>query len=214
MKLAWCALSMHVFAYSCNPAQCKLPSCKCPSAKVDGVEKPPQFITLTFDDSVNSGVMPIIDRAINEAKIFNPNGCPLSSTYFISTQYTDFVMVQQLYNMGHEIALHTMNHVSQPRLDEISGSYRAVNAFAGVPKFELTGFRFPFLNFTTETVRTVVNSKLFSYESSMTLYGEAETWPYTLDNGPYTTCSPNPCSADHVFPGFWQIPMYALINKV
>ena len=60
-----------------------------------------------------------------------------------------------------------MNHVALPSSQEIVGAYQALNAFAGVPKSELKGFRFPFLNYTTDTVASVANSKLFQYESSM-----------------------------------------------
>lgn len=46
--------------YTCDPQSCKLPACLCPSLNPPGGKKPPLFITLTFDDSVNSIVMPII----------------------------------------------------------------------------------------------------------------------------------------------------------
>ncbi|KAI8904389.1 hypothetical protein EDD86DRAFT_242261 [Gorgonomyces haynaldii] len=201
-----------VSGYACNPQTCQLPNCLCPSSTPPGGKKPPQFITLTFDDSINSVVLPVI---LNMTSNFvNPNGCPLSATFFISAQFTDYWMVSRMYSLGHEIATHTMTHQSQPNAQEISGAYQAINAFGGVPKSAITGFRFPFLNYSTPSLTSVVGTKFFKYDSSMSMnYANVKTWPYTLDNGPYTACDTGTCDlANHRFPGFWEIPMATLNN--
>lgn len=53
-----------------------------------------------------------------------------------------------LFSAGHEIATHTMNHVF-PTDQEINGAYNALNAYAGVPKDKIRGFRTPFLNYVS-----------------------------------------------------------------
>ena len=198
-------------AYACDSSVCRLPNCLCPSPNPPGnAGKPPLFITLTFDDSVNSVIMPVIEKDLS---FVNPNGCPLSATFFVSTQYTEYWSVQRLYSLGHEIAMHTMTHVAQPPLNQIVGAHSALNTFAGVPKSELTGFRTPFLNYTTQSTGFVASSGLFKYDSSMPVNDNTiKTWPYTMDNGPYIDCGGGSCSPNHKFPGLWQIPLYTLQN--
>ena len=119
----------------------------------------------------------MIQLDIESSKITNPNGCPLSATFFVSTQYTDYWRVQRLYSTGHEIAIHTMNHFNMPDVvnpgAEITGAYHAINTFAGIPKSELLGFRHPFLNYSTNSVKALADTGLFLYESSMTMQTEA-----------------------------------------
>lgn len=38
----------------------------------------------------------------------NPNGCPIRGTFYISHQYTNYRDVQYLWNVGHEIAAHSV----------------------------------------------------------------------------------------------------------
>ncbi|KAJ3005432.1 hypothetical protein HKX48_000684 [Thoreauomyces humboldtii] len=57
----------------------------------------------------------------------NPNGCRMPATFFVSTQYTNYHMVQMLYKSGHEIACHTMTHVGNAMTPEINGSRAAIN---------------------------------------------------------------------------------------
>ena len=158
--------------YACDPAKCLVPACKCPSKTLPITGKPPQFITLTFDDAVNPGIIGTINEYISS--YINPNGCPLKATYFVSTQYTDYWLVQRLYSMGHEIALHTMNHVTRASFDEIKGSLEALNSLAGVPRSKITGFRQPFLNYSTASVRNIAQIKEIVYDSSMAIYNSGD----------------------------------------
>ncbi|KAI8919547.1 hypothetical protein BC831DRAFT_481476 [Entophlyctis helioformis] len=200
--------------YACDAASCKPPACQCPSRNPpNGLDpkKIPQFITLTFDDSINSV---LIDQIRNYTSAYtNPNGCPLAATFFLSTQYTDFWLAQQMYGAGHEIAVHTINHIGDPPLGEITGAVAAISAFSGVPVSKITGFRTPFLRYTRKTFENLQTAKTFLYDSSMPLdYSATQTWPYTLDNGPYTSCSGGTCELPFRFPGLWEIPMYTLRN--
>ena len=128
-----------------------MPKCHCPSKNPPGNLDPkriPQFITLTFDDSVNEPLWgPLQNAMANRTK--NPNGCPLSATFFVSTQFTDYSYVQSLFSQGHEIAVHTMNHVAIPSTGEINGAQSALNSYAGIPRDKLKGFRTPFLNYVS-----------------------------------------------------------------
>ena len=45
----------------------------------------------------------------------NPNGCPLPGTFFVSLDYNDFWRNQRAFNLGNEIAVHTVNHVGNEK---------------------------------------------------------------------------------------------------
>lgn len=38
----------------------------------------------------------------------NPNNCPIRGTFFVSHEYTNYRDVQYLWNVGHEIAVHSI----------------------------------------------------------------------------------------------------------
>lgn len=140
--------SSNIAGFQCS--QCNPPQCLCPSKDPPGnldPKKIPQFITLTFDDSVNQPLWDPLQIAISN-RTRNPNGCPLSATFFVSTQFTDYSYVQGLFSAGHEIAVHTMNHVF-PTTEEVNGAYSALNAYAGIPRDKIRGFRTPFLNYVS-----------------------------------------------------------------
>jgi hypothetical protein len=120
-------------SYNCPPT-CK-PPCYCASTSTPGGLSPsqiPQFMTLTFDDDVNDIIGSVISN-LTEGYV-NPNGCPLSATFFVSVRYTDFWLIQKLHNLGHEIATHTMSHVGFPSTAEIVGAHQSLSAFSAIPK--------------------------------------------------------------------------------
>lgn len=70
-------------------------------------EETPQMVILTFDDAVNNENWEIYQKvfAVNRT---NGNGCPISATFFLSHEYTNYRDVQKLWNDGHEIAVHSI----------------------------------------------------------------------------------------------------------
>ena len=69
-------------------------------------EEIPQLVFLTFDDAVRDYKMVYYDRIFQGR--YNPNGCPIGLTYYVCHDRTDYTLVNQLYNEGHEIASHTV----------------------------------------------------------------------------------------------------------
>jgi hypothetical protein len=163
-----------------------------------------------FDDAVNQ---PLWDKIMmTVANRTNPNGCPVSATFFVSAQYTDFWRLQQLYGQGHEIATHTVNHIPRPSLKEVVSAREMYSAFGGIPKDKINGFRAPTLNYTTETFDHLYTSG-FLYDSSMQYHPvTAGVWPHTLDFGPVVNCVTGDCNGNFAFPGLWEVPMYTLLN--
>ncbi|KAJ3154270.1 hypothetical protein HDU89_008337 [Geranomyces variabilis] len=201
-------------SYSCNPATCVLPNCHCPRQTPPGnlaVKNTPQFVLLTFDDAVQIVTYPLAVNAT--AGTTNPNHCRMPATFFVSTQYTNYHMVQMLYKSGHEIATHTMTHVGNAMTPEINGSRAAINAFAGVPLSDLRGFRAPFLLYNLSTLEAVHDIG-FTYDISNPVDPPREVyWPYTLDNGWPVPCFTGDCGDySRRFPGLWEISMNSLID--
>jgi len=79
-----------------------------PSAGGIKVKDVPQLVLLTFDDSVND-LNKDLYKDLFETGRTNPNGCPISATFYVSHEWTDYGQVQNLYADGHEIASHTIS---------------------------------------------------------------------------------------------------------
>lgn len=80
-----------------------------PSHKADmPVEQVPQIVLLTFDDSVNDLNKQLYADLFERGRV-NPNGCPISATFYVSHEWTDYSQVQNLYSDGHEMASHTVS---------------------------------------------------------------------------------------------------------
>lgn len=72
------------------------------------VEAVPQIVLLTFDDSVNDLNKQLYSDLFGKGRV-NPNGCPISATFYVSHEWTDYSQVQNLYSDGHEMASHTVS---------------------------------------------------------------------------------------------------------
>lgn len=97
-------------AEHCTTQKCRLPSCNCGSATIPGGLKAseiPQLVTITFDDGVNDLNWGLYEEIFNSNRT-NPNGCGLLGTFYVSHEWTDYSMVQNLYSAGHEIASHSI----------------------------------------------------------------------------------------------------------
>lgn len=196
-------------AAPCDPNTCKLPSCLCPSLTPPNGLQPkdvPQFVTITFDDSIQSELLATAKDLLN---VKNPNGCAAKGSWYVSMLYTNFALVQQWYAQGNEVADHTFTHVGTPSAQEISAARAMLNQYGGIPLGKIKGFRAPFLNYTQDTLREIAKQG-FQYDTSSTGVVDDCFWPYTLDNGLANDCWNNVCGSDLKLPGVWEIPMYAV----
>lgn len=108
---------------------------------------------LTFDDAVTVSNMPYYEQAFSNRQ--NPDSCPISATFFVSHEYTDYSKVQELHAAGHEIALHSISHepytsywenIEVPELiQEFGGERELIAHFADIPKEDIKGIRLPLL---------------------------------------------------------------------
>ena len=58
----------------------------------------PQMIVITFDDAVNDENWSLYQDKLFPPTYKNPNGCPIHGTFYTSHQYTNYAMVQKLWN--------------------------------------------------------------------------------------------------------------------
>jgi peptidoglycan/xylan/chitin deacetylase (PgdA/CDA1 family) len=202
-------------AEDCNPAFCQPPDCNCGGEAIPGGFSPdqiPQFVLLTFDDSVND-----LNKAFYEelfANRFNPNGCPIKATFYVSHEWTDYGQVQDLYADGHEMASHTVTHSSgssfseEKWADEVVGQAEMLVKFGGVNPQDVKGMRAPFLAVGGDRMFNTLQRYGLYYDSSMPIT-TSPSWPYTLEYKMPHHCSVPPCPKES-HPGMWEVPMKTL----
>jgi peptidoglycan/xylan/chitin deacetylase (PgdA/CDA1 family) len=227
-KLALILAATIASVYSCTPAEqalCKLPDCLCPSLNIPGGltrDETPQIVYLTFDDAVS-----VINYGFYEELIFplkNPNGAPISSTYYITHEYNNYSMIHELHNKGHEIALHSISHTSMTdywkKLNgtgwelEVRDQRGQVAHFAKIEKKAIKGFRAPFLQTGGDAMMQVLYDEGLEYDCSRPTrnFLDPALWPYTADyDQKFQDCQIEPCS-NGSYPGFWIVPMVDYIG--
>lgn len=102
--------SNHLF----NSTNCKLPECLCMSSSAPNGLKPeeiPQLVFLTFDDAISDWMYPIYDRILRNRK--NPNGCPVTMTFYVTHEATNYQLVNEFFNKGNEIASHSVRYFQE-----------------------------------------------------------------------------------------------------
>lgn len=202
-------------AQPCDESQCKLPNCRCAGTDIPGgipVNETPQIVMISFDDAVR-----VIDYKSYYSKVFNerknPNGCPIGLTLFVSHNYTDYALVEDLYySSAYEIADHSVTHREPVEwwndanydewTHEIMDQKTILNKWGNVPLDSIQGFRGPFL-VTSETELKVLHDNKFSYDASMG--SPTPYWPFTLDYKSPMCISPATCPTES-YPGLWIVP--------
>ncbi|GBP90104.1 hypothetical protein EVAR_60241_1 [Eumeta japonica] len=206
-------------AEPCDPQSCQLPSCRCSTTTIPGGLEPrhtPQFVVLTFDDGVN-----VINTETYRSVLYgrtNSDGCPAGATFYINHEYTNYQLVNELYNNGFEIALHSISHQTPQTYwaeatyddikKEIADQKIQMSHFANIPLDEIKGVRMPFLQMAGNNSFHVMADYDLEYDSSWvtTSFVEPGLWPYTLDYESTQDCVVPPCPTASI-PGPWVMPM-------
>ncbi|XP_045488558.1 uncharacterized protein LOC110993132 isoform X5 [Pieris rapae] len=202
-------------AAKCRKDVCLLPDCFCGGKDIPGdlpVESVPQIVVLTFDDSVNDLNKGLYADLFEKGRV-NPNGCPISATFYVSHEWTDYSQVQNLYSAGHEMASHTISHsfgeqFSQKKWNrEVGGQREILAAYGGVKLEDVRGMRAPFLSVGGNKMFKMLYDSNFTYDSSLPVYeNKPPSWPYTLDYKLFHDCMIPPCPTKS-YPGVWEVPM-------
>ncbi|XP_011497525.1 PREDICTED: uncharacterized protein LOC105361915 isoform X2 [Ceratosolen solmsi marchali] len=226
---AWCDSQNDVnAALPCDKNQCQLPQCWC---STDGTEIPgnlsspviPQMIMVTFEDAINSENFELFTKLFNEERK-NPNGCPIRATFFVSHEHTNYRDVQHLWNLGHEIAIHSVTH-REPQdwwmqnatiedwFDEMVGEANIINRFAGIRMQDIKGMRVPFLGIGWNRQFLMMSEFGFVYDSSIIApVSNPPIWPYTLDyKAPHGCTATGQMCPTRSYQGVWEIPINPLL---
>ncbi|XP_067008814.2 uncharacterized protein Cda5 [Anabrus simplex] len=202
-------------AAKCRKDVCLLPDCNCGGKDIPGDLQPeelPQIVLLTFDDAVNDLNKGLYSDLFEKGRK-NPNGCPITATFYVSHEWTDYSQVQNLYADGHEMASHSVSHsfgeqFSQKKWTrEIGGQREILAAYGGVKLEDVRGMRAPFLAVGGNKMFKMLYDSNFTYDSSMPVYeNRPPSWPYTLDYKIFHDCMIPPCPT-RSYPGVWEVPM-------
>jgi len=202
-------------AQPCDHQKCKHPDCRCGGTDIPGnlsTRRTPQLVILTFDDSVNDLNRRLYQDIFHPSRK-NPNGCPISATFYVSHEWTDYGLVQSLYSEGHEIASHSISHSfgeqfsKKKWLKEMAGQREILAGFSGVKLEDVRGIRAPFLAIGGNNMFSMLYDANFTYDSSMPIYeNRPPTYPYTLDYKLSHECMIPPCP-NKAYPGIWEVPL-------
>ncbi|KAG6456226.1 hypothetical protein O3G_MSEX009625 [Manduca sexta] len=206
-------------AEPCDEEACKLPECRCSSTNIPGGLAPrdtPQFVSVTFDDGVN-----VLNMETYRDVIFNrrnSNGCSAGTTFYVSHEYTNYQLINELYNRGYEIALHSISHrvpqswwatASLEELRQEIGEQKGQIAhFANIPANQIKGVRLPFLQLSGNTSFQMMKEFDLVYDHSWPTASHRDPglWPYTLHHESIQECFMPPCPTASI-PGPWVLPM-------
>lgn len=207
-------------ALTCNRTLCQPPACRCAATSMDGGKTPsaeiPQLVTLTFDDAVTALNYKYFERALSNR--FNPDGCPVAATFFVSHEYTDYARVHALWAAGHEIALHsiTHNHMTEHwkglTVDELVAEFgeqlQIMEHFADIDVEEIRGMRMPLFQLSGNNSYDAMRWLGLEYDSSWPSqdYVSNGLWPYSLEYKSIQDCPIGPCPTASL-PDVWVNPI-------
>ncbi|XP_021955957.1 chitin deacetylase 7 [Folsomia candida] len=235
LSLALCGLLAIVFsgptkvnnvyeAPPCDVDACQLPSCRCSSQTPPGNligPNVPQMVFLTFDDAITVSNHPFYEEVLFNR--INQNGAKIAATFFITHEYSNYSLVHDLWARGHDIALHSITHVSDTGYwanlnesmwrAEIVAQKQQLSTFASVPLAYIKGVRAPFLQVGGNPMYSALVGGGFEWDCSRPTQNQRipGLWPYTNDYASTQDCQIPTCP-DEAFPGFWTFPMIDLIG--
>ncbi|XP_060064859.1 chitin deacetylase 1-like [Ylistrum balloti] len=207
-----------VVSYCHQGVNCHLPNCFC-QTYFHPLDRHiiPQMVYFGFDDGVREHALPSLDQLFGEPRK-NPNGCPLSVTFYVSGDNTNYGILKDFYNRGYELAAHSVTHghiTNARRLKEEAENQRnnIVTKVPGVTKAAVTGWRSPYLLTAGDAQVDVLKDLGYTYDISLTYtkkkLDNLNPWPLTLDYGWPFKCLIPPC-VNHRHPGFWEVPVNAM----
>ena len=215
---SWCYLSSNPDE-GCGPPKCLYQKNEIPGG-LDASETP-MLVYMSFDDAITPSTFSMYQilflNAATQAK--NPNGCPHRATFFVSNQYTKYEDVQTLYNANHEIASHSVNHITMKSIlkekqrSEMAGQRDVIMEKTGIPAHDIRGVRSPYLAIGGDRFYDMLEEEHFQYDASMTSISQNPIWPHTMHYGStgYCNSASQECpQSDH---SLWQVPLNAYWHR-
>jgi len=214
-------------APNCDRATCDAdPKCRCSGTyPTTPADQRPQIVYLTYDDAFSEYAEENFYRSLYDGTLKNPDGNAIRATHFLTASYTDYPLVHQYWQMGHEMGSHSITHRTDLNYwkgmnvdswtKEIEGMRQMITQFAAIPKEDIKGWRSPFLQMGADEMFTALYQLNFTYDCSWASrdYGylnmDSGLFPYTLDYASVQDCEIEPCPTCS-YPGLWVQPMLDL----
>ena len=225
----------------CSADNCRLPNCACPSKQPPRdmtQDDTPQMVLLTFDDEVDEDMIAVYQRLFEAPSAAagdraadrkwttrttlrtNPNGCPVSVTFYVSHNGTRYDVVSEFYRRGHELASHSVSHrmpqgywrnASYSDWDrEVSGQRENLARLAvGVSLEAIGGVRAPYLETGGDAQFKMLIDRGFEHDASFMTGPNADggVWPFTLDYPASTEFCSNVNCPRKRYAGLWELPL-------
>ncbi|XP_075986001.1 chitin deacetylase 8-like [Anticarsia gemmatalis] len=207
-------------ASECDPEACKLPSCRCSTTEIPGglaARDIPQFVTVTFDAVNDINIVNYRRILLNRR---NSNNCSAGATFYVTHVNTDYQAVNELYNNGFEIALHSITHrpsqsywanaTYETLVKEFAEQKSQLAHFANIPYESIKGLRLPYFQMAGDANFKMMANHNIMYDCSWETTTETDPglWPYTLDYKSTQECIVPPCPTSSI-PGPWVYPLVA-----
>ncbi|CAH1961452.1 unnamed protein product [Acanthoscelides obtectus] len=153
----------------------------------------------------------------------NPDGNPIICTFFVPHEYTDYSLINTLYNYGQEIAVHSItknnlqsywrNANESTLTQEFLGMKKILAKFANIPEDQIIGARTPQFQLAGNHTIAAYRTANLSYDSSWPTLPSLPMFPYTLDYATTQQCTLGSECPNESFPGFWVLPINDLRDK-
>jgi len=175
----------------CVPGDnCKAPDCRCWSdPSLPGGLQPadvPQMILVSFEYAVNKGNVDAYTDLLKDIK--TPLGCPATATFFLQDQGTDWTVVKELYDVGHEVALTSQDGIVPTDEAAWLDSYKTLKSKATgalIPEEAIQGTRGPELSAGGDAQLSAMDQLGLNYDStcasSVYSFKDNLLWPFTWD---------------------------------
>ncbi|CAF3002603.1 unnamed protein product [Rotaria socialis] len=211
----------------CTKKNCQLPSCQCAIINKNPTSfnntDIPQLVLLTFVGNLNKHTFEPV-RSILHPIFRNPNQCPISSTFFVNDNFTDYCLVQRLFDNHNEIAMTTSSNkcplmncydennwnrwgennwkreIRQQRINLIEKS--------SIHRSHIKGFRVPHLQIDDNRHFEPIRNLHFHYDSSMLFKSSKYIWPFTLDYSFNQIDCINCNESSKTIETLWQFPLH------
>lgn len=211
-------------AEPCVDTECTLPDCRCSTTHIPGgleARNTPQFVMMTFDDGINILNIETYRRTIYNRS--NSNNCPAGATFYVSHEYTNYQLVNELHQQGFEIALHSITHQTpqtywaeanfNQMMKEFGDQRTQISHFANIPIEDVKGMRIPFLQMTGNSSFQMMAEAGLLYDSTWGTINEIDPglWPYSLEFASTQECMIPPCPTASI-PKVWEVPMLSWLD--
>nr|AWX65388.1 chitin deacetylase 6 [Leptinotarsa decemlineata] len=202
----------------CSDDECT-DQCRCSSAEHplpdSDLEDIPQLISLTFNEALTEDIVKKFWKPLffNRA---NPDGVPIGATFFVPHEYTNYKMVNDVFNLGFEVAVHSItdspqiywrNATEEILTQEFDGQKKIISKFANIPTENIIGVRTPQLQLAGNISIKAYQAAGLQYDSSWPTTPIKPLFPYTLDYLSTQECNLGNECPNEAFPDFWILPI-------